>query len=93
MPFDSSHVQDTVRKEGREDIGDAHGRPKEGQPHSELMMLVEVREVQNDLAVSMSAFADAEHMRFYGQGRSGGTAHIRNESSLKDSQQTAADQE
>ena len=43
--MDAPHVQDTVRKEGRENVRNAHGRPEETEPHRQLVVLVEVGEV------------------------------------------------
>ena len=47
--MDTPHVQDPEREEGRGDVGDTHGRPKETQSEGQLMVLVKVREVQDHL--------------------------------------------
>lgn len=46
----SPHVQETIRKEGRQDVGDTHGGPKEAQAYRQLRMLIKVREVKDDLS-------------------------------------------
>ncbi len=52
---DTPHVQDSVRKEGRGDVRETHGRPKETQPEGQLMVFVEVREVQDHLSNCVSS--------------------------------------
>jgi hypothetical protein len=49
VALDTPHVQNPVRKEGRGDVGDTHGRPEEAQSEGKLVVLVEVRKVQYHL--------------------------------------------
>jgi hypothetical protein len=42
IALDAPHVQDAVRKKGRTNVGNAHGRPEETQSYRQLMVLVEV---------------------------------------------------
>jgi hypothetical protein len=50
LTIDTSHVQQTIRKEAGEDICDRHASPEESEAKRKLMMFVKVRKIQNDLA-------------------------------------------
>lgn len=45
----AAHVKDAVRENGAQDIGKRHSHPEEAQPDGHFGVLVEVRQVQNDL--------------------------------------------
>lgn len=45
----ATHVQQTIGKQGRKDIRDAHGCPEKAKAERQLVMLIEVRQIQNDL--------------------------------------------
>ena len=56
VALDTPHMQNTVCEEGRGNIRDTHGSPEETQPHGQFVVLVEVREVQNDLWCNVSCY-------------------------------------
>lgn len=55
----AAHVQDAVRQERRQDVGDAHARPEETESDGQLGVLVEVRQVENDLLVEVCEFLES----------------------------------
>lgn len=51
---DTSHVKKPIGEKSRENIRNTHSRPKPTQSYGELMVFVEVRKIQDDLAQCQS---------------------------------------
>jgi hypothetical protein len=42
VSLNTSHVQQSIRENGRENVGSAHGRPEEAESEGQFMVLVKV---------------------------------------------------